>query len=133
MKHPSLLAIVCILTSLSFSTPPRLQKPGSPLINGQGSYNWFSGSGSGSGTITGTPGATVYVTVSGYGPSSGEHLTEFYLSGATLVGSPMGNAVYEDNNSLTCHFVMPTGGSVSWSGSFTENDNEGTGDIAVNY
>ena len=35
------------------------------------------------------------------------HLTEFLLSGATLVGSPMGNMIYEDNSSITCHFVMP--------------------------
>ncbi|HTJ10704.1 MAG TPA: hypothetical protein VL547_01705 [Dinghuibacter sp.] len=100
-------------------------------INGQGSYNWSS-SGSGSGTITAPAGQTVYVTISGYGPSTGEHLTEFYMSGATLVGSPMGNMIYEDNGSITCHFVMPASGSVTWSGSFTEYDNEGNGDIAVN-
>ena len=102
-----------------------------PLINGMGSYNWYT-SGSGSGTITGRPGSTVMVTISAYGPSTGTHLTNFLMTGATLVGSPMGNNVYVSNSSVTCHFVMPTSGSVSWNGYFQESDSEGSGDIAVN-
>jgi hypothetical protein len=100
-----------------------------PLINFQDSYYWYT-TGEGSGEITSTPGLKVYVTISAYGPSSGAHITNFYLNGAQLSG-PQGNGVHVENGSTTQYFIMPDSGIVDWEGGFSTDDSQGFGDIGV--
>ena len=120
-----------VLTNSSFIreiyvvTPP----PQPVTINGVVGMYW-SANGSGSGTITAPAGKLVHVTISAYGSSSASHLTSFTMNGAQLSG-PMGNGVYEENSSTTQTFTMPTSGSVTWNGYFSESDNTGNGGISV--
>jgi hypothetical protein len=113
-----------VLRELYVANPPL-----KPLaINGIKYIAW-SANGSSSGNITALPGTLVHVTVSAYGSSTKSHVTNFMLTGATLSG-PMGNNLYVSNGSTTQSFTMPSTGTVSWSGYFSENDTTGFGNIA---
>jgi hypothetical protein len=120
------------VASLSSS---RAHKTMSPLING-GSYVYFSVAAGTyhSGTITDTPGALVTVDVGAGGPPGGTYQTSFTLTGATLSGGS--NTIYATstggataNNIQT--FTMPSSGSVGFSGSFSEPNDDGSGSIGV--
>jgi len=102
-----------------------------PLINGQISYNWTQ-SGSGNGTITATPGTLVHIDVFAHGQGNISHVTSCLISGAVLSG-PMGNNIIVSNGVITETFTMPSSGSVTWSGYFSEssNDPSGQGGIGV--
>lgn len=106
-------------------------------INGRGSFDFIvppgtgTGVANGSGTITGPVGKIISVTISAYGASGASHITNFTLSGANFTDSPQGNNVHVYNGSTTLHFVMPAGGSVTWTGGFSETDRTGIANIGV--
>ena len=120
----SAVKIQSIVIKQTLPTPP----PANPEING-GSYYFFSTTqNSGSGTITATPGTTVTVTVAASGPPPSTYSVNFNCSVTLSNGS---TSISVSNTSTSATFVMPASGSVTWSGNFSEPNNDGSGSISV--
>jgi len=104
--------------------------PIAPKINGNSTYYFTSTHQSGNGTITGTPGATITVYVNAGGPPPGNYSTSLNLtSGTTFTDGTTSLSV--TNGSAWKQFVVPSGGSVSWNGMFSEPNQNGSGAIDV--
>lgn len=103
-----------------------------PLINGSSSFYFSYTKTSGSGTITATPGSLVQVTVYASGPPSGSTYptTTFTLLNGVQFTSG-GTSLQSVNTSQTVTFTMPSTGSASWMGSFSEPYSSGSGGVNV--
>ncbi len=120
----------CSIASLSSTT---FVLYAAPLINNQTVFNFAAavGTNSGSGVITASSGQTVTVTISGSGgvfPTL-QGTTSIALTGVTLSGGT--NSMSVTNGSKSQTFVMPSNGSISWSGTFSQSRVSGSGSISV--
>jgi len=100
-------------------------------INGGSSVFFYSTHLGDGGTITAAPGATVTVTVSAGGPPSGNYTTQCNLSGVSFLTGGSGSTLTVTNNSVSGTFIMPSSGTVSWTGNFSESNSMGSGTISV--
>lgn len=91
--------------------------------------NTFFGANNGnsSGVITATPGTTVSVHINASGPPSGSYTLNITVTNS---GPITGNTTVSNGTAIFT-FVMPSSGSVSWSGSFQETNSSGSGSISV--
>jgi hypothetical protein len=121
MKKIALLAFCSLILVAGFATA---------LING-GSQVFFSSShNSGGGTITAPGGSVVTVTVSASGAPGGTYSQECNIFGALF--SNGSGTLQTTNSNASATFVMPSSGSISWTGVFTEDHTFGSGSISVN-
>jgi hypothetical protein len=102
-------------------------KLNAPVITG---VTYFSSSQThGNGTITGTPGATVKVTITTGGPPGNNYsLSASVTSGSSTLGS--GSVT---DGSYTFTFVMPSSGTANWSANYSFSSSTGSGSISVSY
>lgn len=103
-----------------------------PLINGGSSFYFSSSQNSGGGTINGTPGQTIKVTVAANGPPPATYSAEFNIGGGVILSNGSSSASVSNGSTLVT-FTMPSSGSVSWTGNFSESNSEGSGSISVSY
>jgi len=94
-------------------------------INGASSYKWTQNT-STSGTIHAPANTLVHMSFNAEGPGMSINFT---LSGVQFTGTTTSNIVVS-NNFATRTFTMPTGGSVNWTGTFTQG--QGSGEVDVN-
>jgi len=100
------------------------------LING-GSAVYYSASHEvGGGSITGNPTEGIMVTVAASGPPGGTYSMECEISGAFFADGS--TTVTATNGSANKSFTMPSSGSVSFDGIFSETTQTGSGSISVN-
>jgi hypothetical protein len=125
-----------LLCCLAFTSPQRINVNTSsvcfrqvgPLINGNSYYFFSATQRSGAGSITGVAGSVVTVTVAASGPPPSTYSTSFSCS-VTLSNGTSSLSASNTSNSAT--FVMPASGSISWSGSFSEPNDDGSGSVSV--
>lgn len=102
--------------------------PTTPEINGSSSFYFTSTKTQGLGTITGTPGATVTIILGSGGPPPGNY-TVYFTSGVAFTdGTYTFNVT---NGSAWKQVVVPSSGSISWNGTFSEANQYGSGSISV--
>jgi hypothetical protein len=104
--------------------------PIAPEINGSGTYYFSATHQSGNGTITGTPGATITVYVGAGGPPPSNYTTSLYLTGGVTFTDGT-TSITATNTDVWKQFVVPSGGSVGWNGTFSEPNDDGSGAINV--